>query len=76
MKNYLNIEELAEYIHMSKSTIYKGTMTNRIPHIKAGKKLLFRQDTIDQWLQKFNQPTIEEVEADINSILKHKQHAH
>jgi excisionase family DNA binding protein len=73
MKNYLNIEELAEYIHMSKSTIYKGTMSNRIPHIKAGKKLLFSQDAIDQWLQKFNQPTIEEVEADINSILKFKQ---
>ena len=74
MKNYLNIEELAEYLHMSKSTIYKGTMTHRIPHIKAGKKLLFSQDAIDQWLQKFNQPTIEEVEADINSILKFKQH--
>jgi hypothetical protein len=51
-------------------------MSHRIPHIKAGKKLLFSQDAIDQWLQKFNQPTIEEVEADINSILKHKQHAH
>jgi hypothetical protein len=48
-------------------------MSNRIPHIKAGKKLLFSQDAIDQWLQKFNQPTIEEVEADINSILKFKQ---
>lgn len=74
MASYLNIEELAEYLHMSKSTIYKGTMTHRIPHIKAGKKLLFSQDAIDQWLQKFNQPTIEEVEADINSILKFKQH--
>lgn len=72
MKNYLNIEELAEYLHMSKSTIYKGTMTHRIPHIKAGKKLLFCQDAIDQWLQKFNQPTIEEVGADINSILKRR----
>lgn len=73
MKNYLNVEELAEYILLSKSTIYKGTMSHRIPHIKAGKKLLFSQDAIDQWLQKFNQPTIEEVAADINSILKHNQ---
>jgi excisionase family DNA binding protein len=72
----LNLTELSDYIKLSKSTIYKGTMSHKIPHIKLGKKLLFEKDAIDQWLQKFNQPTIEEVEADINSILKHKQHAH
>jgi excisionase family DNA binding protein len=73
MKNYLNIGELSEYLHMSKSTIYKGTMSHRIPHINAGTKLLFSQEAIDQWLQQFNQPTIEEVEADVYSILKNKQ---
>ena len=71
--NYLNIDELSEYLHMSKSTIYKGTMSHRIPHIKAGKKLLFSQEAIDQWLQQFNQPTIEEVEAGVYSILKSRQ---
>ena len=73
MKFYLNVDELAEYIKLSKSTIYKGTMSHRIPHIKAGKKLLFSQEAIDQWLQQFNQPTIEEVEAGVYSILKNKQ---
>ncbi len=73
MKFYLNVDELAEYIKLSKSTIYKGTMSHKIPHIKAGKKLLFNQDAIDQWLQQFNQPTIEEVEAGDYSILKNKQ---
>ena len=73
MAGYFSVGELSEYLHMSKSTIYKGTMSHRIPHIKAGKKLLFSQDAIDQWLQQFNQPTVEEVEADINSILKNKQ---
>jgi hypothetical protein len=48
-------------------------MSNRIPFIKAGKKLLFNQEAIDQWLQKFNQPTVDEVAADINSLLKIKQ---
>jgi excisionase family DNA binding protein len=73
MAGYFNVDELSTYLHLSKSTIYKGTMSHRIPHIKAGKKLLFNQDAIDQWLQQFNQPTIEEVEADVNSILKHKK---
>jgi len=73
MKFYLNVDELAEYIKLSKSTIYKGTMSHRIPHIKAGKKLLFSQEAIDQWLQQFKQPTIEEVEAGVYSILKSRQ---
>jgi excisionase family DNA binding protein len=73
MASYFSVGELSEYLHMSKSTIYKGTMSHRIPHIKAGKKLLFSKDAIDQWLQQFNQPTIEEVEAGVYSILKNKQ---
>ena len=69
----LDITELSGYIKLSKSTIYKGTMSQKIPHIKLGKKLLFSQDAIDQWLQQFNQPTIEEVEAGVYSILKNKK---
>jgi excisionase family DNA binding protein len=74
MARYFDVDEISEYLHMSKSTIYKGTMSHRIPHIKAGKKLLFSQDAIDQWLQKFNQPTVEEVASDINSLLKTQKH--
>ena len=74
MNNYFDVDDLSDYLHMSKSTIYKGTMSHRIPHIKAGKKLLFKKDAIDVWLQKFNQPTIDEVEADINLFLKFRKH--
>jgi excisionase family DNA binding protein len=68
----MSIAELAEYIHYSKSTIYKGTMSHRIPHIKVGKKLLFERDVIDQWLENHNQPTLEEIGVGINSFLKSK----
>jgi excisionase family DNA binding protein len=71
---YFTCDDLAAYLHLSKSTIYKGTMSNRIPHIKAGKKLLFEKEAIDRWLQKYAQPTIDEIEADINSLLKSKNH--
>ncbi len=66
----MSIVELAEYTNFSKSTIYKGTMSHRIPHIKVGKKLLFERDAIDEWLLKHNQPTLDEIEAGISSILK------
>jgi excisionase family DNA binding protein len=71
---YLNITELSDYIKLSKSTIYKGTMSHKIPHLKLGKKLLFEKETIDEWLLKFNQPTLDESRAGIQSLLKTKQH--
>jgi excisionase family DNA binding protein len=74
MNSYLEIDELAKYIKLSKSTIYKGTMSHRIPHIKAGKKLLFEKDVIDKWLKKHSQPTLQDIEADISSLLKRKNH--
>jgi excisionase family DNA binding protein len=70
---YLKIDELAKYIKLSKSTIYKGTMSHKIPHIKSGKKLLFDKESIDNWLHNYTQPTINEIEADIISILKPKK---
>jgi excisionase family DNA binding protein len=48
--NYLDMENLAEYIHLSKSTIYKMVCNNAIPHIKLGRRTLFVKDQIDKWV--------------------------
>lgn len=69
----LDIEQLSDYIKLSKSTIYKGTMSYRIPHIKAGKKLLFNKEVIDTWLEAQSVPTKEEVGNSISKLLKTKQ---
>jgi excisionase family DNA binding protein len=74
MKKYLNLDELSDYIKLSKSSIYKLTMGNRIPFIKTGKKLLFKQEAIDQWLEQHAQPTAEELENQSVKILKQKSH--
>jgi len=50
--NYLTIDELSKYIKIPKSTIYKLTMNKKIPHIKIGKTLRFRQSEIDAWADK------------------------
>lgn len=68
--NYLNVKQLAEYIKLSESTIYKGVMRNRIPFIKANGKLLFRQETIDQWLDKHSHATVAELTNNISEFLK------
>ena len=68
--NYLNLNELADYIKVSKSTAYKWCSNGQIPFIKTGKLLLFRKDVIDLWLEQFNVPTKLQVGQNICKLLK------
>jgi excisionase family DNA binding protein len=75
MIDYLGIEELSKYMKLSKSSIYKLTMGNKIPHIKTGKKLLFKKEAIDQWLEQYAQPTVMELKNNSVNILKQSRNA-
>jgi excisionase family DNA binding protein len=68
--DYLNLTELTGYLKLSKSTIYKLTMGNKIPFIKRGGRLLFKKETVDQWLEHFAQPTAQELSNNSANILK------
>ncbi|MGH0430943.1 helix-turn-helix domain-containing protein [Bacillus hominis] len=46
----LNVQEIANYIGVSRDLIYKMVRTNEIPFIRVGKRLLFRKESIDKWL--------------------------
>jgi excisionase family DNA binding protein len=46
----LTIDELATYLKISKSTLYKLVQEGKIPGQKVGKHWRFRRETIDQWL--------------------------
>jgi hypothetical protein len=45
-------------------------MDNKIPFIKTGKKLLFKKEAIDQWLEQYAQPTKEELRNSSHHLLK------
>lgn len=47
----LTIDELADYLKVSKSTLYKLAQEGRIPGQKVGKHWRFRKDAIDRWLE-------------------------
>jgi excisionase family DNA binding protein len=49
-KRFLGVQELAEYIHMSESYVYKKVMKNAIPYIKLGTRTLFEKSQIDNWV--------------------------
>ncbi|MDD5509688.1 MAG: helix-turn-helix domain-containing protein [Dehalococcoidales bacterium] len=48
----LTLEELANYLKVPKSTVYKLVREGRIPAQKVGRHWRFRKQTIDRWLEK------------------------
>jgi excisionase family DNA binding protein len=74
-KKLMTIVELSEVIHLSRSTIYKRTCTNRIPHYKMGKKLLFDSEEIEKWLLMYRQECVNcEVDSQQHLIGNLKTH--
>lgn len=55
-KEYLSLDEAAELLDLSRSTIYGMTSRKEIPHIKRRGKLLFEREELDHWLARFRQP--------------------
>jgi excisionase family DNA binding protein len=45
------INELAEYLKISKSTLYKLAQEGSIPSQKVGKHWRFHKDAVDEWLR-------------------------
>jgi len=47
----LTINELAEYLRIPKSTLYKLAQEGKIPAQKVGRHWRFRKEAIDRWLE-------------------------
>ena len=45
----LTAEEVAEYLRLPLSTVYKFVQDKRLPGFKVGKHWRFRKETIIQW---------------------------
>ena len=61
-KLIFNIEELSKFTGISKSTIYKLTCTNRIPHYKKAKHLYFDRKEVEAWLKSNPVKTSEDID--------------
>ena len=49
-KEVMNAKEVAEYLSLAESTIYKKVEHHDIPYVKVGSLLRFPKWVIDQWL--------------------------
>jgi excisionase family DNA binding protein len=47
---FLDVNGLADYIHMSESYVYKMVSKQSIPYIKLGTRTLFERNEIDNWV--------------------------
>lgn len=50
-ESVLTIDELAEYLKISKSTFYKLVQEGKIPGQKVGRHWRFHRGVIDRWLE-------------------------
>lgn len=46
----MTIDELAVYLQVSKSSLYKLAQDGKVPGQKVGRHWRFRRQTIDRWL--------------------------
>ena len=69
-KTVLNLSEAAKYLDISESHLYKLTSTRQIPHFcPQGKKLYFRREELDQWLQRNRQLSTDEIDREATNYL-------
>ncbi|QKK08600.1 MAG: helix-turn-helix domain-containing protein [Planctomycetota bacterium] len=48
----MTIDDLAGYLQVSKSSLYKLAQEGRVPGQKVGRHWRFRKDAIDRWLER------------------------
>ena len=49
--NVMTIDELADYLKIAKSSLYKLAQEGKVPGQKVGKHWRFSKDAIDRWLE-------------------------
>jgi excisionase family DNA binding protein len=73
-KEVLTSDEAARYLGVSKSCLYKWTMSRQIPHYKSptGKMCFFNRKEIEAWMQSQRVATDEELTAQAEAFKKEK----
>ncbi len=46
----MTLQEVAEYLHMSKTTIYRYAQQRKIPSTKISRQWRFKREQIDKWM--------------------------
>lgn len=69
-KEFLTLEETAEYLNLSKSALYKLTGRKEIPFYNpGGKKIYFKRTDLDAWITQGKSVSDVEIEEEMTLYL-------
>ena len=51
VSEFLTAEEVAEFLRLPLSTVYKLVQDKKLPGFKVGKHWRFRRETFEQWIK-------------------------
>ncbi len=69
----VNIDRIVEVTHLAKPTLYGLVSAKKIPHFKQGKKLLFFEDEIIDWIRQGKRKTLAEIEAEADAHIERRR---
>lgn len=50
-KQTMTVQETASYLGVSKDLIYSMAKMGELPAVKIGRRILFRKEALDRWMQ-------------------------
>jgi len=56
---WLSVEEIAEYLGVSKDTVYTWVASNRMPGHRVGRFWKFKTEEVDRWVRAGGASTVE-----------------
>ena len=51
VEKWLTVEEICDYLQVTKDTIYKWISTRAMPAHKVGKRWMLQKSEVDQWIR-------------------------
>ena len=57
----LTVREVAEYLRMSETKVYRLVKERHLPAIRIGKSWRFRKDLLDEWLSQCTESSMDRV---------------
>lgn len=58
---FLSVDEAADFLNLSKQTLYGFTSNRIVPFLKRGKRLYFSKADLEKWLLDGRKKTVQEI---------------
>ena len=67
--DFINIDQAAEFLRITKATIYSKVSRRELPSMKRGKRLFFSKEDLKGYLRKGRRKTNDEIEQEAHTYL-------